>query len=130
MLWFHLQVFVLENMEEVLLISRFMTRTLFLLSLWYMWVPLGVVCSTGNASASSNSSSSSSLKPNVLNIGALFTFNSVIGRAAKPALQAAIDDVNSDPNILNGIELKLLLHDTNCSGFVGTMEGIFLYPAI
>ncbi|XWS23009.1 hypothetical protein CRYUN_Cryun29cG0084500 [Craigia yunnanensis] len=110
-------------MEEVLLISRFMTRTLILLSLWFMWVPLGVVCSTGNASASSNSSSaSSSLKPNVLNIGALFTFNSVIGRATKPALQTAIDDVNSDPNILNGIELKLFLHDTNCSGFAGIEE--------
>ncbi|XWS34278.1 hypothetical protein CRYUN_Cryun21dG0027100 [Craigia yunnanensis] len=114
-------------MEKVLLISRFMTRTLFLLSLWFMWVPLGVVCSTGNASASSiSSSSSSSLKPNVINIGALFTLNSVIGRAAKPALQAAIDDVNSDPNILNGIELKLLLHDTNCSGFAGTMEALQL----
>ncbi|XP_022776635.1 glutamate receptor 3.4-like isoform X2 [Durio zibethinus] len=114
-------------MAEVLLISRFMTRTLILLSLWFMWVPLGVVCSTGSTSASSNSSSSSSsMKPKVLNIGALFTLNSVIGRAAKPAIQAAIDDVNSDPNILNGIELKLIMHDTNCSGFVGTMEALQL----
>ncbi|XWS64104.1 hypothetical protein CRYUN_Cryun06bG0158300 [Craigia yunnanensis] len=114
-------------MEEVLLISRFMTRTLILLGLWFMWIPLGVVCSTGNVSASSNSSSSSSsLKPNVINIGALFTLNSVIGEAAKLALQAATDDVNSDPNILNGIELKLVLHDTNCSGFVGIMEALQL----
>lgn len=117
-------------MEVVWLISRFMTRTLILLNLWFIWVPL-VVCSTGNASASSNSSSSSSLKPSFINIGALFTLNSVIGRAASPALQAAIDDVNSDPNILNGTELKVILHDTNCSGFLGTIEGkIFLYLAI
>lgn len=115
-------------MEEAYLISRFKTRTLLLLlSLWFIWVPLGIVCSSGNASASSNSSSS--LKPNDITIGALFTFNSVIGRAAKPALQAAVDDVNSNPNVLNGITLKLLLRDTNCSGFIGTMEGIFVYPA-
>ncbi|XVE85648.1 hypothetical protein DITRI_Ditri17bG0107200 [Diplodiscus trichospermus] len=109
-------------MEEVLLISRFMTRTLILLSLLFVWIPLGVVCSTGNASASPGSS----LKPKVINIGALFTLNSVIGRAAKPAIEAAIDDVNSNPNILHGVELKLLLHDTNCSGFFGTMEALQL----
>ncbi|XP_022726478.1 glutamate receptor 3.4-like [Durio zibethinus] len=104
-----------------------MTRTLILLSLWFLWVPLGVVCSTGNASVSSgSSSSSSSLKPNVIKIGSLFTLNSVIGGAAKPALQAAIDDVNSDPSILHGIELKLLLFDTNCSGFIGTMAALQL----
>lgn len=130
MVWFDQQVFVLEDMEEVLLISRFMTRTLILLSLCFMWVPPGVVCRTGNASASSSSSSSSSLKPKVINIGSLFTLNSVIGRAARPALQAAIDDVNADPTILNGVELKLVLHDTNCSSFVGTVEGIFFYSAI
>ncbi|XP_007045620.2 PREDICTED: glutamate receptor 3.4 [Theobroma cacao] len=113
-------------MEEVLLISRFMTRTLILLSLCFMWVPPGVVCRTGNASASSSSSSSSSLRPKVINIGSLFTLNSVIGRAARPALQAAIDDVNADPTILNGVELKLVLHDTNCSGFVGTVEALQL----
>ncbi|KAK8549899.1 hypothetical protein V6N13_055460 [Hibiscus sabdariffa] len=72
----------------------------------------------------SGNTSSSSLKPKVINIGALFTVNSVIGRAAKPAIEAAIDDVNSDPNILNGIELKLILGDTNCSGFIGTMEAL------
>ncbi|XP_021292757.1 glutamate receptor 3.4-like [Herrania umbratica] len=113
-------------MEEVLLISRFMTRTLILLSLCFMWVPPGVVCRTGNASASSSSSSSSSLKPKVINIGSLFTLDSVIGRAAKPALQAGVDDVNADPTILNGVELKLVLHDTNCSGFVGTVEALQL----
>ncbi|XVF43388.1 hypothetical protein PTKIN_Ptkin02bG0036400 [Pterospermum kingtungense] len=114
-------------MELVLLISRFMTRTLILLSLWFIWVPLGVVCSTtANASASSNSSSSSSLKPSVISIGALFTLDSVIGRAANPAIKAAIDDVNSDPNVLNGTDLKLILHDTNCSGFLGTIEALQL----
>ncbi|PPD96006.1 hypothetical protein GOBAR_DD06991 [Gossypium barbadense] len=109
-------------MEEVLLISRFITRSLILLSLWFLCFPPGVVCDTGNVSASLNSSS----KPKVINIGALFTLNSVLGEAAKPAIQAAVDDVNSDPTILNGVQLKLLISDTNCSGFIGTMEALQL----
>ncbi|OMO75506.1 Extracellular ligand-binding receptor [Corchorus capsularis] len=115
-------------MKEFLLISRLMTRPLILLSLLFIWVPIGVFSQTGNASASSNSSSSSSssLRPKVINIGSLFTLNSVIGRAANPGIQAAIDDVNSDSSILNGVELKLIGHDTNCSGFVGTVEALQL----
>ncbi|KAL4347767.1 hypothetical protein GQ457_17G015130 [Hibiscus cannabinus] len=109
-------------MEEML-IPIFDRRYFSLLSLWSLCIHLGVICSTKDVSTSSNSSS---LKPKVINIGALFTLNSVIGQAAKPAIQAAIDDVNSSPNILNGIQLKLILCDTNCSGFVGTMEALQL----
>ncbi|XP_039052961.1 glutamate receptor 3.4-like [Hibiscus syriacus] len=112
-------------MDEVLLIPRFIRRIFMLFSLWFLCIPVGVICSTVNVSASSNSSSSS-LKPKVINIGALFTLNSVIGRAAQPAIEAAIDDVNSNPNILNGVQLKLIVRDTNCSGFVGTMEALQL----
>ncbi|KAK9021529.1 hypothetical protein V6N11_011516 [Hibiscus sabdariffa] len=110
-------------MGEALVIPRCSRTALILLSLWFLCIPLGVICSTGNVSASSNSSS---LKPKVINIGALFTLNSVIGRAAQPAITAAIDDVNSNPNILNGIQLKLIVRDTNCSGFLGTMEALQL----
>ncbi|KAK8475728.1 hypothetical protein V6N13_042329 [Hibiscus sabdariffa] len=110
-------------MEVVSVIPRCIRTALILLSLWFLCIPLGVICSTGNVSASSNSSS---LKPKVINIGALFTLNSVIGRAAQPAIKAAIDDVNSNPNILNGIQLKLVVRDTNCSGFLGTMEALQL----
>lgn len=67
----------------------------------------------------------SSSRPRSVNIGVLFTTNSVIGRAASPAIAAAVDDVNSDPNILSGTKLNFILHDTNCSGFVGTVEGNF-----
>lgn len=66
-------------------------------------------------------------KPSVVNIGAVFTFNSVIGRAAKPAMEAAISDINADPNILNGIKLNFLMEDSNCSGFLGSVEGISLF---
>ncbi|KAF5741440.1 Glutamate receptor 3.4 -like protein [Tripterygium wilfordii] len=65
-------------------------------------------------------------RPGTVNIGVLFTMDSVIGRAAKPALQAATDDVNSDSSILKGVKLNLILHDTNCSGFLGTVEALQL----
>ncbi|KAF5949330.1 hypothetical protein HYC85_011323 [Camellia sinensis] len=56
-------------------------------------------------------------------IGALNTFNSVVGRSAKPAIEAAVDDVNSDSTVLAGMKLNLVLHDTNCSVFLGIVEG-------
>ena len=62
-------------------------------------------------------------KAAVVNIGAVFTFNSVIGRAAKPAMEAAIADINADPNILSGTKVKLLMEDSNCSDFLGSVGG-------
>ncbi|PQQ17950.1 hypothetical protein Pyn_40672 [Prunus yedoensis var. nudiflora] len=107
---------------EVLLINRpthvCKTRALLALIL-LMWVPMEVMAGTENATHLST-------RPRSLNIGALFTLNSVIGRAAKPAIYAAIDDVNSDPSILPGTKLEVILHDTNCSGFLGTVEALQL----
>lgn len=97
-----------------------MERTL-LLVIFCMWVPMNVLGRSGNTSVSS------SAKPNVVNIGALFTLNSVIGRSAKPAIIAAVEDVNSDPGVLPETRLNLILHDTNCSGFLGTVEGIYFH---
>ncbi|KAJ9561079.1 hypothetical protein OSB04_006239 [Centaurea solstitialis] len=68
----------------------------------------------------------SSRRPSVVNIGALLTVNSVIGRSVKPAIIAAVDDVNSNPSILEETHLNLFLHDTNCSGFIGTIEALQL----
>ncbi|KAM0007641.1 putative periplasmic binding protein-like I [Helianthus debilis subsp. tardiflorus] len=50
----------------------------------------------------------------------------VIGRSVKPAIIAAVDDVNSDQTILGDTHLNLILHDTNCSGFLGTIEALEL----
>lgn len=61
-------------------------------------------------------------RPSEVKIGAIFTFNSVIGKAAKAAVQMAVDDVNADPRILNGTELKLIMEDANCSVFMGSIE--------
>lgn len=64
-------------------------------------------------------------RPAVVNIGAIFTFNSVIGRAAKVAMEAAASDVNADQMILNGTELKLFMRDVKCNVFMGSIEGDF-----
>lgn len=80
-----------------------------------LWVPMVVVGQSANHS--------SAARPKEVKVGALFTLNSYIGRSAKPALLAAVDEINSDPSILKGTKLKLILHDTNCSGFLGTVEG-------
>ncbi|KAL6287376.1 hypothetical protein ACE6H2_011766 [Prunus campanulata] len=61
-------------------------------------------------------------RPSVVNIGAIFTFNSVIGRVARTAMEAAVSDVNADPRILNGTELRLHMEDANCSVFLGSVE--------
>ncbi|XWS33968.1 hypothetical protein CRYUN_Cryun22dG0127900 [Craigia yunnanensis] len=61
-------------------------------------------------------------RPNVVNIGAIFSFNSTVGKVAKVAIEAAVDDVNSEPAVLNGTKLKLTMQDTNYSGFLGIVE--------
>ncbi|XWS69538.1 hypothetical protein CRYUN_Cryun04dG0187300 [Craigia yunnanensis] len=61
-------------------------------------------------------------KPAVVNLGAIFTFDSVIGRAAKPAMEAAISDINATPTILNGTHLNLSMADAKCNVFLGSAE--------
>jgi len=62
-------------------------------------------------------------RPRIVNVGALMSFNSTVGRVAKVAIEAAVDDVNSDPTILNGTKLKILTLDTKLSaGFLGIVD--------
>lgn len=64
-------------------------------------------------------------RPAVVNIGAIFTFNSTIGRVAKIAIQEAIKDVNANSSILQGTKLAIQMRNSNCSGFLGMVEGNF-----
>ncbi|KAG7010729.1 Glutamate receptor 3.7, partial [Cucurbita argyrosperma subsp. argyrosperma] len=61
-------------------------------------------------------------RPAVVNIGAVFTFDSIIGRAAKVAMEAAVSDVNADPSILNGTRLNLIMADTHCNVLLGSIR--------
>ncbi|XP_043692027.1 glutamate receptor 3.7-like [Telopea speciosissima] len=60
-------------------------------------------------------------RPPVVNVGVVFTFHSVIGRAAKSAMEAAAADINADQSILNGTQLNLIMADANCSVFMGSI---------
>ncbi|CAL5371421.1 unnamed protein product [Camellia sinensis] len=87
-----------------------------------VWVLIFMVFNNGYIS--NGISTNSSKRPDVVNIGSIFTFNSVIGKVAKIAIEAAIEDVNSDPTILGGTKLKLTMHDSNFSGFMGIVEAL------
>ncbi|XP_011008403.1 PREDICTED: glutamate receptor 3.7 [Populus euphratica] len=63
-------------------------------------------------------------RPAVVNIGAIFTFDSVIGKAAKPAMEAAVSDVNNDSRIRT--KLNLLMYEVNSSVFLGTVDAFQL----
>lgn len=59
----------------------------------------------------------------IVNVGAIFTSNSIIGKVAKTAMEIAVSDVNRDPRILNGTELKLIMGDAECNAFVASVRG-------
>lgn len=65
-------------------------------------------------------------RPRAVSVGALFTYESTIGRAARLAIELAVDDVNADRTVLAGTNLNLISQDTNCSGFLGTIEALQL----
>ncbi|VAI53550.1 unnamed protein product [Triticum turgidum subsp. durum] len=63
--------------------------------------------------------------PPVVNIGSILQFNSTTGGVAEVAIRAALEDINSDPTVLNGTTLKVKIKDTNCfDGFLGMVQGL------
>ncbi|KAK3143880.1 hypothetical protein QOZ80_4AG0306160 [Eleusine coracana subsp. coracana] len=81
---------------------------------------LGIFCCLCSCALGQNIS----VRPNVVNIGALFALNSTIGRAAKVAIAAAVNDINNDSSILAGTKLVVQMQDTNCSGFLGIVQAL------
>ncbi|KAJ0949427.1 putative periplasmic binding protein-like I [Helianthus annuus] len=70
-------------------------------------------------------------KRDTVNIGAIMTMNTVNGKVSTIAMKAAVDDVNSNPNVLPGKRLSLSIHDANHSGFLGIAGGnVFLVHVI
>lgn len=68
-------------------------------------------------------SHNASTRPAVVNIGAIFTFDSTIGRVAKVAIEEAVKDVNANSSVLRGSELRIEMRSSNCSGFLGMVGG-------
>ncbi|KAI3724699.1 hypothetical protein L2E82_36485 [Cichorium intybus] len=65
-----------------------------------------------------------STRPAVVNIGAIFTFDSTIGRVAKVAIEEAVKDVNANSTVLHGTELRMEMRSSNCSGFLGMVGAL------
>ena len=69
-------------------------------------------------------SKSLAARPPVVNIGSILQLNSTTGGVAAIAINAALEDINSDPTVLNGTTLKVQIKDTNCfDGFLGMVQG-------
>ncbi|KAM7516004.1 hypothetical protein LguiA_005587 [Lonicera macranthoides] len=85
-----------------------------------VWVLLLMVLYDGHFSNGANTNVSK--RPEVVNIGSIFSFKSMIGKVAKVAIEAAVQDVNSNPDVLRGTELNITMHDTNFSGFRAIIE--------
>ncbi|KAL6603170.1 hypothetical protein ACP70R_043531 [Stipagrostis hirtigluma subsp. patula] len=78
------------------------------------------------AAAAATRAAGAGARPSEVAVGALFTYDSTIGRAARLAIELAVDDVNADRTVLAGTNLNLITQDTNCSGFIGTIEALQL----
>ncbi|XP_021753242.1 glutamate receptor 3.2-like [Chenopodium quinoa] len=59
-----------------------------------------------------------------VNIGAIFTLGTLTGKVSKIAMNAAVDDINSDPKVLGGRTLSLQIHDSNYNGFLSIMGAL------
>ncbi|KAJ9146850.1 hypothetical protein P3X46_029070 [Hevea brasiliensis] len=79
-----------------------------------------------NGLSSNAASSSVEARPKVVNIGALLSFDSSIGKVAKVAVEAAVDDVNRDQSVLGATKLQLNMRDTNYSGYMSMLGALSL----
>ncbi|GLJ24216.1 hypothetical protein SUGI_0461730 [Cryptomeria japonica] len=63
---------------------------------------------------------------NNVHVGAILDFHSLVGRVAKTAIDLAVDDVNNDPQLLNGVHLHLHVHDAQGDSVRGASAAIDL----
>ncbi|KAJ0550089.1 putative periplasmic binding protein-like I [Helianthus annuus] len=89
-----------------------------------VWALVVLVVNFSGCFTEGMNNTSVSTRPDVVNVASILTFDSIIGKVAKIALQAAIEDVNSDPTILKGTKLKITFHDSNYSGFLSMMAAL------
>ncbi|THG07011.1 hypothetical protein TEA_022926 [Camellia sinensis var. sinensis] len=87
--------------------------------IWVLSCLLLCVCHFANGFSGIFSS-----RPALVNVGAIFTFNSTIGRVAKIAIEEAVKDVNCDSSVLPGTRLVVNKKDSSCNMFVGTSEAL------
>ncbi|XP_009763348.1 glutamate receptor 3.2-like [Nicotiana sylvestris] len=81
------------------------------------WFLLLFVCFIGQSSEEQR-------QVDEVKIGAIFSFGTTNGKVARIAMEAAVQDVNSDTTLLDGRKLALTLHDSNYSGFLGIIGAL------
>ncbi|KAK9670496.1 hypothetical protein RND81_13G205200 [Saponaria officinalis] len=77
-----------------------------------------------NGFLNANMNEINSERPKEVNIGAIFAFDTIIGKVAKVAIQAAVDDVNSSPLVLHGTKLNISMQSSNHGGFLGIVDAM------
>ncbi|KAK7311028.1 hypothetical protein RJT34_08890 [Clitoria ternatea] len=86
---------------------------------WVVWWVMMVLVSPFVGAANVSTS-----RPTLVNVGAIFNFDSTIGKVAKIAMEEAVKDVNADNTILHGTKLVLTSQNSNCSGFLGMVQAL------
>lgn len=71
-----------------------------------------------------------SSRPAIVNIGAIFNLDSILGKVAKITLEEAVKDVNADTSILHGTKIVLTMQNSNYSGFLGMVQGDLFYSVL
>lgn len=92
------------------------------------WIVLFWTLSLGIGVSSDGLSVNTSSRPVVVNVGAIFTFDSTIGRVAKLAIEEAVKDINANSSVLKGSRFNVIFRNSNCSGFLGLVEGTPFLP--
>ncbi|KAH6795312.1 hypothetical protein C2S51_036298 [Perilla frutescens var. frutescens] len=87
-----------------------------------LWIILFWTLSLGVLSDGLSANASS--RPAVVNVGAIFTLDSTIGRVAKVAIDEAVKDINANSSVLRGTKINVKFRDSNCSGFIGLVEAL------
>ncbi|KAG8662909.1 hypothetical protein MANES_01G156300v8 [Manihot esculenta] len=99
----------------------------FVFGQWIMHKVLLVVLMVVYSGFSSNVVSSIvEARPEVVNIGALLSLDSSIGKVAKVAIEAAVEDVNRNQSVLGTTKMQLTMRDTNYSGYMSMLEALSL----
>lgn len=91
------------------------------LAMRLFWVLMLII--VGNGYLPEGSAKNHSVRPDVVNIGSILTLNSIVGKVAQIAINAAVEDINSKPSVLKGTKLNITTLDSNYSGFLGILEG-------
>ncbi|CAI9110464.1 OLC1v1010493C1 [Oldenlandia corymbosa var. corymbosa] len=90
--------------------------------MWFFWLLVLIVLGNGDLSRGANTNMST--RPEIVNVGSILTLSSLVGKIARVAIEAAVEDVNSNPDVLPGTKLKVTTFDSNYSGFMGIIEAM------